>query len=157
MMMALDYDNSGPAPQQQKIFDHNSIELEIQDQSNKPSSSKMVPNVVPPTDTNTQSLQELDLLLSPLFEEYFTVGNQSVSKSFANSYNSQQQDTQSTLNVQPTIESIIQPATINGEENNTGQAADAQFKTYEFTNAFYTPIQEVAESFSHNVDTSNMH
>ncbi|GJR22831.1 retrovirus-related pol polyprotein from transposon TNT 1-94 [Tanacetum coccineum] len=58
----------------------------------------------------------------PLFEEYFTVGNPSVSKSSAD--NSQQQDTQPTFNVQPTTELITSPTNVNAEENNTDQAQD---------------------------------
>ncbi|GJX75045.1 retrovirus-related pol polyprotein from transposon TNT 1-94 [Tanacetum coccineum] len=46
---ALDYDNSGPAPQLQ--------------------------NVSPSVDTTTPSLQELDLLFGPLYDEFFTAAN----------------------------------------------------------------------------------
>ncbi|GJS13642.1 retrovirus-related pol polyprotein from transposon TNT 1-94 [Tanacetum coccineum] len=81
--------------------------------------SKLVPNVSPPGDTDAPSLQELDLLFNPLYEEYFTAGNQ--------------------------------------RENNDNQAKDARFEPYEFINPFYTPVQEVAESSSSNVDNSNMH
>ncbi|GKF78936.1 hypothetical protein Tco_0234504, partial [Tanacetum coccineum] len=42
-------------------------------------------------------------------------------------------------------------------ENNDNQAKDARFEPYEFINPFYTPVQEVAESFSGNVDNLNMH
>ncbi|GJV35881.1 retrovirus-related pol polyprotein from transposon TNT 1-94 [Tanacetum coccineum] len=76
---ASDYDNSGLAPQLQKTSDHNRLELGIQDHNNEPSSSMLVPNVSPPADINASSLQELEFLFSPLFEEYFTAGNQSVS------------------------------------------------------------------------------
>nr|GFA00831.1 uncharacterized mitochondrial protein AtMg00810-like [Tanacetum cinerariifolium] len=86
MSMASDYDDSGLAPQLQKTYVHNN--------------------------TYALSLQELDLQFSPLFEEYFTPGNQSVSQSFAFFDNSQQRDTQPTLNVQPTTEPIIQPTTV---------------------------------------------
>ncbi|GKA83794.1 retrovirus-related pol polyprotein from transposon TNT 1-94 [Tanacetum coccineum] len=99
----------------------------------------MVPNVSPPVDTDAPSLQEMDLLFSPLFKEYVTEGNQSVSKSFALFDNSQQQNIQPTLNVQPITELIIQPTTAIAEENNTDQAADAQFEPYEFINPFCTP------------------
>ncbi|GJX70985.1 retrovirus-related pol polyprotein from transposon TNT 1-94 [Tanacetum coccineum] len=51
MTMASDYDNSGPAPQLQKTSDHNRSKLEIQDNSNEPSSLKLVPNGVPIADT----------------------------------------------------------------------------------------------------------
>ncbi|GKF03209.1 integrase, catalytic region, zinc finger, CCHC-type containing protein, partial [Tanacetum coccineum] len=105
----------------------------------------------------TLSLQELDFLFSPLFEEYFTAGNQSVSKSSALFDNSKQQDTQPTLNVQPTTEPIIQPITVNVEENNTDQAVDAQFEPYEFINPFCTLVKEVPKSSSRNIHNSNMH
>nr|GEU92694.1 hypothetical protein [Tanacetum cinerariifolium] len=123
--MASGYDNFTPAPQLQKTSDHNSSKLKIQDHNNEPSSSKLVLNDSPPVDIDAPSLQELHLLFSPLFEEYFTVGNQCVSKSFALSDNSIQQDTQPTLNVQTTTKPIIQPTTIDPEENNIDQAADA--------------------------------
>ncbi|GJV70864.1 retrovirus-related pol polyprotein from transposon TNT 1-94 [Tanacetum coccineum] len=82
-----DYDNSGPVPQLEKTFVHNSTELGIQDHNNEPSSLTLVPNVVPPTDMTDTSLQELDLLFSPMYKEYFTAGNLSVSKSSALSDN----------------------------------------------------------------------
>ncbi|GJX68070.1 hypothetical protein Tco_0303797 [Tanacetum coccineum] len=123
--MASDYDNSGPAPQLQKLFVHNSTELGIQDHINEPLTSKLVPNVVPSVDISDTSQQELDLLFSPLYEEYFTAGNQSVSKSFALLDNSPQQDIQPPLNVQPIIELIIQKTTIHAKENNNDQEADA--------------------------------
>nr|GEZ89623.1 hypothetical protein [Tanacetum cinerariifolium] len=102
--MALDYDNSDPVPQLQKNSDHNSSKLEIQDHNNEPSSLKLVLNVSSLTDTDDSSLQELDLLFSHLFKEYFTIGNQSVSKSCALFDNLQQQDIQPTLFVQPSLE-----------------------------------------------------
>ncbi|GKG05753.1 hypothetical protein Tco_0325839, partial [Tanacetum coccineum] len=85
-----------------------------------------------------------------MYEEYFNAGNQSVSKSFALSDNLQQQDTQPTLNVQPTLEPIIPPTNVNAEENNTDQAEDAQFEAYEFINPFAPPGTEAAESSSRN-------
>ncbi|GJS25775.1 integrase, catalytic region, zinc finger, CCHC-type containing protein [Tanacetum coccineum] len=125
--------------------------------SNDPSSSKLVPNGSPLADTTDPSLQELDLLFIPMYEEYFTVGNQSVSKSSALSDNSQQQDTQPTMNVQPILEPNTPPTNINAEETNTDQAADGQFEAYEFINPFCTQVQEVTKSSSCNIDTSNMH
>ncbi|GJW30257.1 retrovirus-related pol polyprotein from transposon TNT 1-94 [Tanacetum coccineum] len=116
-----------------------SAELRIQDNINEPTISKLVLNVFPPADTIDPSLQELKFLFSPMYEEYFNVGNQSVSKSSALSDNLQQQDTQPTLNVQHTLEPIIPPINVNAEENNNHQAEDAQFEAYEFINPFYTP------------------
>ncbi|GKD65056.1 retrovirus-related pol polyprotein from transposon TNT 1-94, partial [Tanacetum coccineum] len=109
---------------------------------NEPSSSKLVPNVSPLADKIDTSLQELDLLFSPLFEEYFSTGNQNVSKSFALSDNLQQQDTQPTLNIQPTLEPTTPTINVNTGEY---QAADAQFEPYEFINPLCTPVQEVAK------------
>ncbi|GJY16579.1 retrovirus-related pol polyprotein from transposon TNT 1-94 [Tanacetum coccineum] len=108
-------------------------QLKIQDHNNEPSSSKLLLNVFPPADKTDTSLQESDLLSSPMCEEYFTARNQSVQK-----------PTTPTTNV-------------NGEETNNDQAADAQFKPYEFINPFYTLVEEVDESSSRNIDNSNMH
>ncbi|GKC81604.1 hypothetical protein Tco_1137321 [Tanacetum coccineum] len=118
--------------------------------------SKLVPNVSPPTDTNAPSLQDLDFLFSPLFEENFTVGNQSFSKTSSLSDNSNQQDTQPTTNIQPTTEPTT-PTNVNAEENNTNQAVDTQFQQDEFINPFCTPVQEVSKSSSRNLDNSNIH
>ncbi|GKG24036.1 hypothetical protein Tco_0392072 [Tanacetum coccineum] len=98
--MVSNYDNSSLAPQLQKTSDHNRLELGIQDHNNEPSSSMLmlVPNVSPPADINASSLQELEFLFSPLFEEYFTTDNQK----------------------------LITPTTnVNAEENNNDQAEDA--------------------------------
>ncbi|GKB78628.1 retrovirus-related pol polyprotein from transposon TNT 1-94, partial [Tanacetum coccineum] len=45
------------------------------------------------------------------------------------------------------------PTNVHAEENNDNQA-DTQ---HEFTNPFCTPVQEVAESSSHNIGNSNLH
>ncbi|GKA42784.1 retrovirus-related pol polyprotein from transposon TNT 1-94 [Tanacetum coccineum] len=145
-----------PCPQLQMTFDHNHSVLKIQDHNNEPSSSKLIPNVSPPADTTESLQQELDFLFSPLFEEYFTAGNQSVSMSSALSDNSTQQATQPTMNVQPTTEPIAPTKTIHAEENNTNQAADAQFIPYEFFNPFCTPdhpLEQVRRNPSKPVHT----
>ncbi|GKF22558.1 hypothetical protein Tco_0074880 [Tanacetum coccineum] len=56
--MALEYNSSCLAPPLQMTFVHNSRELRIQDRRNKPSSSKLVPNVVYTADETDTSLQE---------------------------------------------------------------------------------------------------
>ncbi|GJX37612.1 retrovirus-related pol polyprotein from transposon TNT 1-94 [Tanacetum coccineum] len=61
--------------------DHNSSELGIHDHNNEPSSSKLVSKVAPPADKTAPSQQELELLSSRMYEEYFNAGNKSVSKS----------------------------------------------------------------------------
>ncbi|GJX85917.1 retrovirus-related pol polyprotein from transposon TNT 1-94, partial [Tanacetum coccineum] len=135
---ASDYDNSGPVPQLQTTFDHNYSELCIQYHNNEPSSSTLVPNVFPPSDTNAPSLQELEFIFSPLFEEYFTAGNQSVSKSSSLSYNSTKQNTQPAANIQPTTELITPTTNVNAEENNNDQAINAHIDENEFYNIFST-------------------
>ncbi|GJU17320.1 retrovirus-related pol polyprotein from transposon TNT 1-94 [Tanacetum coccineum] len=124
---ALDYDNSGPVPPLQKNLEHNRSELESHDHNNEPLSSKLVPNVSPLADKTDSSLQELYFLFSPLYDEFFTA------------------------------ELITLTTTFHVEENNDNQAEDARFEPYEFINPFCTPVQEVAESSSRNVENSNMH
>ncbi|GJY48323.1 putative zinc finger, CCHC-type containing protein [Tanacetum coccineum] len=127
---ASDYDNSGPVPQLQ--------------------------NVSPSADTTAQSQQELDLLFGPLYDEFFTAGTSSVNNSFSPTDNSKQQDTPPTTNIQSSTEPTT-PTNVNAEENNDNQAEDAQFQQDEFINPFCTPVREIAESSSRNIDNSNMH
>ncbi|GJZ49550.1 retrovirus-related pol polyprotein from transposon TNT 1-94 [Tanacetum coccineum] len=54
------------------------------------------------------------------------------------------------MNVQPTTEPITPTITVHAKENNTNQAANAQFVPYEFFNPFCTPLQEVDVSTSRN-------
>nr|GEX07798.1 hypothetical protein [Tanacetum cinerariifolium] len=49
------------------------------------------------------------------------------------------------------------PTNFNAEENNDNQAEDTQFQQDEFINPFCTPVREVAESSSSNIDNSNIH
>ncbi|GKB64305.1 hypothetical protein Tco_0920491, partial [Tanacetum coccineum] len=91
-------------------------ELEICNHSNEPSSSKLVLKVVALVDKTATSQQELELLFSPMYEEYFNAGNPSLSKSSTLSDNLQQHDTQSTTNIHPTLELIIPPTNVNAEE-----------------------------------------
>ncbi|GJS25230.1 retrovirus-related pol polyprotein from transposon TNT 1-94 [Tanacetum coccineum] len=53
--------------------------------------------------------------------------------------NLQQQDTQPTLNVQPTSEPIIPPTDVNVVENNIDQVENEPFEAYEFLNPFAPP------------------
>ncbi|GKE19859.1 retrovirus-related pol polyprotein from transposon TNT 1-94 [Tanacetum coccineum] len=128
---ASDYDNSGPAPQLQ--------------------------NVSPSADTTAPSQQELDLLFGPLYDEFFTAGTSSVNKSSSPTDNSKQQDTPPTTNIQSSTEPTTPTTNVNAEENNDNQAADTQFQQDEFINPFCTPVREIAESSSRNIDNSNMH
>nr|GFB80368.1 hypothetical protein [Tanacetum cinerariifolium] len=96
------------------------------------------------------SQQELDLLFGPLHDEFFTAGTSSVNKSSPTN-NSNQQDTQPTTNIQPTSEPST-PTYVHAEENNVNQAEEEHLLEDEFTNPFCTPVQEVDESSSHNIE-----
>ncbi|GJU71018.1 hypothetical protein Tco_1262423 [Tanacetum coccineum] len=67
-MVFAENNTSGPVPQFQASFfmamtsDHNRSELRIHDHSNEPSSSKLVPKVVPLAFKTATSRQELELL-----------------------------------------------------------------------------------------------
>ncbi|GJS60403.1 retrovirus-related pol polyprotein from transposon TNT 1-94 [Tanacetum coccineum] len=98
----------------------------------------------------------LDLLFGPLYDEFFTAGTSSVNNSSSPTDNSKQQDTPPTTNIQSSTEPTT-PTNVNAEENNDNQAEDAQFQQDEFINPFCTPVREIAESSSRNIDNSNMH
>ncbi|GJZ61689.1 hypothetical protein Tco_0617826 [Tanacetum coccineum] len=72
-----------------------------------------------------------------------TAGTSRVNKFSSPIDNFAQQDTLPSTNIHPTTEPST-PTHVNAEENNNDQA--------EFTNPFCTPVQEVAESSSHNID-----
>ncbi|GKB82972.1 retrovirus-related pol polyprotein from transposon TNT 1-94 [Tanacetum coccineum] len=146
-----DDNTSGLAPQLQKTSDHNHSKLKTHDCNNEPSSSKLVPNISPLADITKPSLQELDFLSSPLFKEYFAAGNQSVSKPSALFDNSQQQDTQPTVNVQPTTKPITPTTNVNAKENNTNQAEDHHQSDYRWTKNH--PLEQVRGNPSKPVQT----
>nr|GEV09922.1 uncharacterized mitochondrial protein AtMg00810-like [Tanacetum cinerariifolium] len=140
-------------------------ELGIHDHSNELSSSKLVSKVVPPadktttsrqasdynnpdpvcqrqdvsslTDVHVPSQQQLDLLFGPLYDEFSNAG-------------SNPQDKQPTTNIQPTSAPST-PTNVHAEENNNDQAEEEHSPDDEFTNPFYAPPQDVAESSSHNI------
>nr|GEU82260.1 hypothetical protein [Tanacetum cinerariifolium] len=101
-------------------------------------------------DTSAPSQQELDLLLGPLYDEFFNAGISCVNKSSSPTDNSKQRDTPPTTNIQSSTEPS-NPTNANAEENNNNQAE------HEFINPLCTPVQEVAESSSHNIGNSNVH
>ncbi|GJV38857.1 hypothetical protein Tco_1417297 [Tanacetum coccineum] len=110
--------------------DHNSSELRIHDHGNEPSSSKLVPNVVTSADTTTSSKQELDLLLGPLYDEFFIAGTLCVNKSSSPIDNSTQQDTPPSATAQSTTE-LITPTTRQHLKSDSLPHAHAQTtKTY---------------------------
>ncbi|GKF73690.1 hypothetical protein Tco_0220022, partial [Tanacetum coccineum] len=79
----------------------------------------------------------------PLYDEFFNDGTSRVNKSSSPTDNSIQQDTLSSMNKNPTTEPTT-PIHVNAEENNDNQA--------EFTNPLCTPVQDIAESSSRNID-----
>ncbi|GKC57575.1 retrovirus-related pol polyprotein from transposon TNT 1-94, partial [Tanacetum coccineum] len=82
------------------------------------------------------------------YNEFFNDGTSRVNKSSSPTDDSAQQDILPSTNIHPTTEPST-PTHANAKENNNDQA--------EFTNPFYIPIQEIAESSSSNIGTSNMH
>ncbi|GKC30336.1 retrovirus-related pol polyprotein from transposon TNT 1-94 [Tanacetum coccineum] len=130
-ILAPDYDNSDPVPQLQ--------------------------HVSPLADTTVPSQQELDLLFGPLYDEFFNACSSSVNKSSSPIDNSKQQDTTPTTNIQSPTEPTTPTTNVHAEENNNNQAEDTQVQQDEFINPFCTPVREVVESSSHNIDNSNIH
>ncbi|GJY83340.1 retrovirus-related pol polyprotein from transposon TNT 1-94 [Tanacetum coccineum] len=113
-------------------------------------------HVSPSADTTVPSQQELDLLFGPLYDEFFTAGTSSVNNSSSPTDNSKQQDTPPTTNIQSSTKPTT-PTNVNAEENNDNQAEDTQVQQAEFINPFCTPVREIVESSSRNIDNSNMH
>ncbi|GKF80160.1 hypothetical protein Tco_0238762, partial [Tanacetum coccineum] len=97
---------------------------------------------MPSADTTVPSQQDLDLLFGPLYDEFFNDGTFYVNKSSSPTDNSIQKDTLPSTHIQLTSE-LTTSTNVHAEENNDNQA--------EFTNHFYTPIQENAESSSRNI------
>ncbi|GJS48856.1 retrovirus-related pol polyprotein from transposon TNT 1-94 [Tanacetum coccineum] len=135
-------DTSGLVPQRQKASDYDNFDPVPQLQ-----------NVSPSADTTALSKQELDLLFGPLYDEFFNTGTSRANKSSFPTDISTQQDTSPTTNIHSTSEPST-PTNVYAEENNNYQGADTQ---HEFTNPFYTPVQEVAESSLCNIVNLNMH
>nr|GEZ42769.1 hypothetical protein [Tanacetum cinerariifolium] len=128
---ASDYDNSDPVPELQNV-------------------SLSAYETAP-------SQQELDLLFGLLYDEFFTTGISSVSKPSSPTDNSKEQDTPPTTNNPSSTEPTTLTTNVHSEENNDNQAEDTQVQQDEFINPFCTPVREVAESSSCNIDNSNMH
>ncbi|GJQ99970.1 retrovirus-related pol polyprotein from transposon TNT 1-94 [Tanacetum coccineum] len=115
--------------------------------------------------TDTPSISELDLLFSPMFDEYFKGENEVVSKPSA--VFDKQHTTQSTttpvdadsptLIVHNTPDATTLTTQVYVEEDNNNQADDAMFDAYEFNNPFATLVTKVGESSSCPINQSNMH
>nr|GFB35313.1 integrase, catalytic region, zinc finger, CCHC-type, peptidase aspartic, catalytic [Tanacetum cinerariifolium] len=133
-------DTSGLVSQRQKASDYDNSDPVTQLQ-----------NVSSSADAHVPSQQKLDLLFSPLYDEFFTAGNSSVNKSSSPINNSNQQDTQPTINIQSTSAPST-PTYVYAEENNNNQEEEEHLQDDEFTNPFCAPVQEGAESSSHNIE-----
>ncbi|GKA51756.1 retrovirus-related pol polyprotein from transposon TNT 1-94, partial [Tanacetum coccineum] len=125
-------DTSGLVPQRQKASDYDN-----------PDPAPELQNVSPSANTTVPSQQELDLLFGPLYDEFFNDGTSRVNKSSSPTDNSAPQDTHPSTHIQPPSEPTT-PTNDHAEENNDNQA--------EFTNPLCTPVQEIAESSSRNID-----
>nr|GEZ61389.1 hypothetical protein [Tanacetum cinerariifolium] len=90
------------------------------------------------TSVANNTLGLLDLLFGPLYDEFFNAGS----------------------NPSMNIPSTSAPSTrtnMHAEENNNDQAEEGeQLQDDEFTNPFFAPVQEEAESSSHNIGNSNV-
>nr|GEW31636.1 retrovirus-related Pol polyprotein from transposon TNT 1-94 [Tanacetum cinerariifolium] len=132
-------DTSGLVPQRQEASDYDNSGPDPQLQNVSPLANILVP-----------SQQELDLFFGPLYDEFFNASTSCVNKSSSPTDNSKQQDKTPTTNIQSSTKPL-NPTNTNDVENNDNQAED------EFTNSFYTPVREVAESSSRNIGNLNMH
>nr|GEV59887.1 Gag-Pol polyprotein [Tanacetum cinerariifolium] len=121
-------------PQRQKASDYDNCDPVPQ-----------IQHVLPSAYTTVPSQQDFDLLFGPLYDEFFNAGTSSVSKSSFSTSNSKHRDTPPTTNIQSSTEPT-NPTNANAEENNDNQPE------HEFINPFCTPVHEVAESSSHNID-----
>ncbi|GJU04356.1 retrovirus-related pol polyprotein from transposon TNT 1-94 [Tanacetum coccineum] len=154
--------SSNLAPQQHQASVHNRSEPETQDYNNEPSSLMLVPLVFLTSDTTTRSsLQDLELLFSPMFDEYFNKDNQPVPRSFTITDKRQQNDiTPSTsttvavdlpqLNVYTTPVPTTPTITLNANGNNN-QVVDARLDEDEFINPFGTPVVEAPNNHPSNM------
>nr|GEY49230.1 retrovirus-related Pol polyprotein from transposon TNT 1-94 [Tanacetum cinerariifolium] len=114
---------------------------EVSETSVANNTSGLVPqrqDVYSSADADVPSQQELDMLCGPLYDEFFNAG----------------------LNPSTYIQSTSAPSThtnANAEENNNDQTEEGEHvQDDEFTNPFCTPVQEAAETSSHNIGNSNV-
>nr|GEU46692.1 Gag-Pol polyprotein [Tanacetum cinerariifolium] len=123
---------SGLVPQRQKASNYDNPNLVPQRQ-----------DVSSSTDADVPSQQELNLLIGPLYDEFFNAG-------------SNPQGKQPSMNIQPTSAPST-PTNVHAEENTDNQAEEGEhLQDDEFTNPFCAPAQEEAESSSHNIEPKNI-
>nr|GEV26101.1 integrase, catalytic region, zinc finger, CCHC-type, peptidase aspartic, catalytic [Tanacetum cinerariifolium] len=118
---------TGFIPQRQKASDYDN-----------PNPVPQRQDVYSSADADVPSQQELNLLFGPLYDEFFSAGS----------------------NPSTNVQSTSEPSThtnVHAEENNNDQAEEGeQLQNDEFTNLFCAPVQEEAESFSHNIGNLNV-
>nr|GEV42222.1 hypothetical protein [Tanacetum cinerariifolium] len=118
---------SGLVPQRQKASDYDNPDPVPQRQ-----------DVYSSADADVQSQQELNLLFGHLYDEFFNAG------------------TNPSTNVQSTSAPSAH-TNVHAEKNNNDQAEDGeQLQDNEFTNPLCALTQDIAESFSHNIDNQNV-
>nr|GEX61785.1 Gag-Pol polyprotein [Tanacetum cinerariifolium] len=105
---------------------------------NNPNPVPQRQDVYSSADADVPSQQEFNLLFGHLYDEFFNAG----------------------FNPSTNIQSTPAPSThtnLHAEENNNDQAEEGeQLRDDEFTNPFCVPVQEEAESSSHNSGNSNV-
>nr|GFB53831.1 hypothetical protein [Tanacetum cinerariifolium] len=156
--MASEQISSDPAPECQTMaLNHDSLSPRRKCQENISDGDKTV-----------TTLNELDLLFNPMFDELLNGPSQVVSKSSAvttadESIQCQQQHTTSLVNhTTPKKSCQVQSleSTVTSNENiNQAKthAKNNQVADDEFINIFSTPVQDQRETSSRHVDSSNMH
>nr|GEZ65679.1 hypothetical protein [Tanacetum cinerariifolium] len=156
--MASDHVSPDPIPQcQRTALEHDNLNPGPQRQENVPIAAGTV----------TMS-NELDLLFSPMLDELLNGSTQVVSKSStvttADASNKCQQQHTTPLNTQttpePTCQVPTQAPTVTSTENiNQAEtnSEDAQVEDDGFINIFCTPVQDIGETSSRHVDSSNMY
>nr|GFB34742.1 hypothetical protein [Tanacetum cinerariifolium] len=156
--MASDQNSSDPAPEcQTMVLEHDSL-----------SPGRKCKENVSHGDKTVTTLNELDLLFSPMFDEFLNGPSQVVSKSFvvttADEFIQRQQQQTTSLNNHTTPASTCQiptiaPTVISYENINQAEthADNDQVANDEFINIFSTPVQDQGETSNRHVDSSNMH
>nr|GEW53196.1 retrovirus-related Pol polyprotein from transposon TNT 1-94 [Tanacetum cinerariifolium] len=156
--MASDHVNSDPEPQcQRTTLEHDILSLGPQCQEN-----------VTQADSTVTTSNGLDLLFSPMFDELINGSSHVVSKSSAvttaDAPNQRQQQHTTPLNNQTTPDPTCQvptqaPIVASTENMNQAEMVEdyAQVINDEFINIFCTPVQDIGETSSRHVDSSNMH
>nr|GFB48677.1 hypothetical protein [Tanacetum cinerariifolium] len=149
--MASDHVSSDPAPECQIMaLEHDSLSPAIQRLEN-----------VPQEDRTVTTLNELDLLFSPMFDELLNGSSKVVSKSSdvcsADAPNQRQHHTTS-LNTYTTPAPTCQvPTQVPSVASNENINQAEMVENDEFINIFCTPVQDRGETSSRHVDSSNMH